>query len=282
VNQQLLNLEQEHQLSGLSEKILPLFKSFGEHLRPDEIIELRIPGRERTAIYSRKVRSNILAINQQPYQDVCYISGAIVGFNAENGIFNLVLNDSTQISGPLDGSFDLPLREIAAKYNKNKKEDIGVTLVGIAEYKADHSIDKIERLQHITIFKEGATIFLPDPFKRIDEFAKMEDGWFEEEKGKKFEQDDLQKVKDWLLNLLQTAEIPAPFVYPSPDHLLLAEWSFGFWEIICSFEFDQQSILLHATNTSSEETREDKISFDIDSISRAVRFLKNLLSSSQE
>lgn len=278
INQQLLSLERNVQFSGFSEKIIPLFKSFGENLKPDETIELKIPGRKEIPIYSKEIRSRILSINQKPYQDICYLSGAISGFRAKDGLFYLVLNDSEQILGPLEGSFDTPLREIATKYGL---EEIGITLVGIAKYNPDHSISQIERLQHVTVFKEGIAIFLPDPFKRIDEFAEMEDGWFDG-KGRKFEQNELMKAKEWLVGLLQTAEIPAPFVYPSPDHLLTAEWSLGFWEIICSFEFDPQNIILHATHTLSEETREDKIVFDINSISRAIRFLKNLLSSQQE
>ena len=86
----------------------------------------------------------------------------------------------------------------------------------------------------------------------------------------------------WIAELLQSADIPAPFIYPSPDDLLIAEWSFGFWEVSCSFEFAQKSISLHATHTLSEETREDRLPFDFESITRVEKFLKSILGIHEE
>jgi hypothetical protein len=278
VNRQLLSLEGSPKcIEGFPEKIIPLFKHFGENLRGDETIELKIPGQKKSPTYSRKVRSTILSINQKPFQAICYLTGAICGFDAKSGFFNLVLGDS-EIRGPLEGSFDISLREIAAKY---KIEEISITLVGIAKYHPDHSISQIERLQHVTVFREGTIIFLPDPFKRLLEIGRLHDGWLDG-KGKEFNKEDLQDVKKWIAELLQPADIPAPFIYPSPDNLVIAEWSLGFWEVNFSFEFAQKSISLHATHTSSEEIREDRLPFNTESIGRAAKFLKNFLVSNEE
>lgn len=260
-------------------ELIPLFSSFGKNLKQDETIELRIPGEEKVFLYSKDVRSNILSINKKPYQDVCCISGSISGFDAKKGVFYLVLEDSEQLIGPLEGAFDIFLREIAAKY---KREDLLVKIFGLARYNPDGTINQIERLQHIVLFQDGEVINQPDPLKRIDEFIHYDDGWFDG-KGYRFNKNDLQSAKDWLSNILSKGIIPAPFIYPSPDKILEAEWSFGFWEIICSFDFTKDSVLLHATNLSSEEIREDKFIFnEPQSKNYVIRFLSNLIKSNEE
>ncbi len=280
LNKQLLHwMDNPSCIPGFPEKIIPLFKTFGENLKSDESIELQVPQQEKAPIYSREVRSRILSINQKPYRDVCYLSGTISGFNAKSGIFDLILGDSEEVSGPLESSFDISLHEIATKYNI---EEISIVLVGIAKYQPDNSIHQIERLQHVTVFKEGSITYLPNPFKRLDELLELRDGWFDG-KGMHFEKEDLQKVKEWLSELLQLADIPAPFIYPSPDQQIVAEWSLGFWEVSCSFELVQAVISLHATHTASEMITEDRLSFELgSSIEKTSKFLQNILNTHEK
>ena len=196
------------------------------------------------------------------------------GFDVEKAIFNIVLESSRQITAWLDPSFDLCVRDTAKQY---KQEDIVVTLVGIAKYQSDGTIQHLEKLQHLSIFKDGKPQYFPDPEKAFEEFKALEDGWFEEE-GTPFLANDLDSVKKWLCKLLNYPEIPAPFLYPTPDNAIEAEWSFGFWEIVCSFDFNDGYVYLHATRVNNEETREDKFQFkNIETVFEAYQFLKSIV-----
>lgn len=80
----------------------------------------------------------------------------------------------------------------------------------------DRSISQIESLQHVTVFKDGTPTFLSDPFKRIDDIARLENGWFDG-KGERLDKNDSEILKKWLAELLRSSNIPAPFVYPKND-----------------------------------------------------------------
>jgi hypothetical protein len=169
--------------------VIPLFDSFGKHLKSEETIELKIPNIEVAPIYSREVRSKILSINKKPYLDACHISGYISGFDVKKNTFNLVL-ESNQITGPLEGPFDTLIRDIASKCGK---EEIILSLVGLAKYDPDGSITHIDKLQHVTVFKDTQIIFFPDPFERINEFLELEKGWFNEDKGSEYTKENIEK-----------------------------------------------------------------------------------------
>ncbi len=279
INEQLLFLQNEVKqnsvgINDFPEKVIPLFGRFGQHLKQDETITLKIPGKNNAPIYSRDIRSQVLSINKKSYQDICYLSGAISGFEVESGVFNLVVGDGERIIGPLSDTFDTVLRDLASKY---KKEEISVTLIGLAKYQPDGSIAQIERLQHIAIFRNGEPNYFPNPNKRIDEFTKYQNGWLDGE-GLAFDSQDLCDTKEWIEKLLKIADIPAPFVYPSPENSVIAEWSFGFWEVNCLFEFTTKTIILQATHTKREEIREEKLRLD-DPLApeQGSHFLKDLL-----
>jgi hypothetical protein len=279
INEELLRLAtSDNGSSKLSEKIVPLFNRFGQHLNEGETVTLRIPGNDKSPVYSREIRSKLLSINKKPYSAVCHLSGFVSGFEAEKGHFYFTTSDKESISGPLNETFDATLRNLASKY---KKEDVFVNLVGIAKYNPDGSINQIERLQHIAIFGEGEPDYFPDFKKRLTEFLTYKEGWLDG-KGHKFEAQDLEKIKNWLDPLLQESDLPAPFLYPSPDKEIIAEWSLGFWEVACVFDLVSNMICLHATDTASERLAEDRLPFGPESLEKASKFLQDILSTYEE
>lgn len=250
------------------------FEGSDPFLRDNETITLKVPGKETAPVYSKNTRSRVLSINKKPYQDICYLTGAISGFQVEKGVFYFLVGDSESISGPLNETFDVVLRDLASQYGR---QETSVSLIGLAKYDPDGSIAYIDRLQHIAIYKDGEPYYFPDPVKRLDEFVKYEDGWLDGESCA-FIQEDLFLTKNWIKNLLKVADIPAPFIYPLPENSISAEWSFGFWEVICSFDFTAKTIILTATHTKRDELREKNLRFEnSQSYEEGASFLKNLL-----
>lgn len=257
----------------LSEKVISLLPKFGKNLKRDETITLKVPGSLKSPIYSKEIRSKVISINKKPYEGVCCLNGALTGYDSERRDLFVKTKEYDRIISPFPEEFDLELKDAARGY---KREDVTVSIIGVAKFNADSSINTIEKLQHITIQREDKRIFLPNPFERLDELLLLQDGWLDG-KGSGFSDVNFD-LKNWLEMLLEDLEIPSPYCYPSPDNAIELEWSFGFWEIVCSLDFVKHSICFHATNLKSEEIREDLFPFnDPNSVEKAARFLKNLL-----
>lgn len=265
------------QASGLPSNVIPLFLKFGRSLKDDEAIELTTPGTTSPAIYTKAVRLNVLSSESAASRkEVCVVSGSISGFEASKGTFNIITEDGRTVSGRLDSTFDPTIREVATRFKKNLENEL-VTLIGCGQYKPDMSLQEIERVQHCILFRDGKPHYFPDPNKRLDEIKALNDNWYNG-KSKKFVAADIIKTKTFLENILKSANIPAPFLYPSPDSAVEAEWSFGMWEVGLSFSFSEAYVSAHAVRTDSEELREDKFRWDDPkSPEKAVTFLLDLL-----
>lgn len=279
LNEFVSSIDSQKPLEKFPKNVVHLFEALGNTLGPDESIELRIPGRTNPPIYTKKTRSKILSINKKPYFDVCYLSGSISGFDAEKRKLFVVLEDTQSIEGPLNPSFDTLLRDIAPKYGK---EDIAVTLIGLAKYQPDGSVAEIKKLQHLIVYQDGIPEFFPNLEKQLGDLKNLESGWLDGE-GKPFAQSDIEMIQEWLMNLLRTGDIPTPFIYPAEDNAVECEWSFGDWEISFSLLLSPKAVVFHAAHVGSQAVQEDRLLLqDQDSIEKARLFLKNLLHKAYE
>jgi len=275
LNEYIANANQNEFPVKFSDKVMGLFTKFGKNLKKDECIIIKTPGKSLEPIYNKQVRSKIISVNQKPYEDICFISAAVSGYDSEKKDLYLVINDGERIVSHFPENLESELKEIAKNY---KKEDISIIIVGVAKYLADNSIDKIEKLQHVIIQKNENKIYLPDPIKRLNEIYSLEDGWYEGI-GLHFNNSEFD-LKNWLLEILDKTDIPSPYLYPTPDNSIELEWSFGFWEINCSVDFESQHFFLHATNVNNAEIRKDSFDLkDIQGKEKLIKFLGNFLTS---
>ena len=253
--------------------LLRLFEGFGKSLKDDESIELCKPNSSSGSAYNREVRLKLLSFNNRnPISKVCHISGSVSGFDVEDKNFSLVLDDGRNIRGPLAKSFDVYLRDAAKNY-----EDIAVRLVGIGRYAADNTLQSLEKIQHLTLFQNDRAKYCPDIESRLAELKSLEAGWHDGI-GSAYDHTFLDAAKAFLTALVIDSEIPSPFIYPSPDGTLEAEWSLGYWEISASFEWSQKRLFLHATQVEGEEIREDSFGFDDpSSVQKTEKFLREFL-----
>lgn len=274
LNEFIVSVNNQTLLEKFPKKVIPLFENLGKTLKCGDLMVFWIPEKNLSSTYSKETRSKILSISKKSYLDVCCLTGSISGFDAERRKLFVVLDDGQPVEGPLDSSFDALLRDIAPNY---KKKDIAVTLIGLAKYHPDSSVDEIKKLQHLVVYREGVPEFFPNIQMQLGDLCKLENGWLDGE-GKQFQQSDVDTVQQWLENLLKTGDIPAPFVYPAENEIIECEWSFGYWEISFSFLPSLHAVVLHAADVNSEEVREDRlILHDQEAIEKARRFLKTLL-----
>lgn len=274
LNEFISSVNNQKPLEKFPKKVISLFEDLGKGLQLGDSIELRIPGKNTSSTYSKAIRSQILSISKKAYLDVCYLTGSISGFEAEKRKLFIVLEDGQAIEGPLDPSFDMLLRDIAPKY---KKQDIAVTLVGLARYLPDGSVAEIKKLQHLIVYQEGIPEFFPNPKAQFEILGDLKKGWLDGS-GESFEQSDVDAVQEWLENFLKAGDIPAPFIYPADHGVIECEWSLGYWDTSFSFLPAQKAVVLHAAHVNSQAVQEDRLFLqDQESIEKAKQFLNNLL-----
>ncbi len=76
----------------------------------------------------------------------------------------------------------------------------------------------------------------PAPIDRqIAALASLEDGWYDET-SRKYEPDELRCAARLLGSVCDTFRLPIPYIYPTPDGLVRAEWSSDKAEVILNID----------------------------------------------
>ncbi len=110
---------------------------------------------------------------------------------------------------------------------------------------------------------------------RLDEFRPLRDGWLAG-RGRAPSHAGL----DWLSNAFDHRypdDLSPPYVYPTAEGGIQAEWTFGPWEITLEVDLDNHDGSWHALNLETDEQRTREIDLDDakawDWIANAIRRL---------
>lgn len=117
----------------------------------------------------------------------------------------------------------------------------------------DH-LKSIESIDHVTPL-EPLDIFL-----RLDELAKLDDGWLDG-KGRAAEKEKLE----WLGNAFDSffdTDLPLPYLYPTAEGGIQAEWSLSGWEVSLEIDLDKQTGEYQALNVMEDKATELTFSLD--------------------
>ena len=64
-----------------------------------------------------------------------------------------------------------------------------------------------------------------------------------------------------LVQLLPAFELPTPYLYPTPDGHVRAEWSGRTWDLYAEFELTTHTVEVLASRVDSDEIHERELSF---------------------
>jgi len=100
----------------------------------------------------------------------------------------------------------------------------------------------------------------PDPLNttvRLEELARLEDGWLDG-KGRAPAKNGL----DWLANSFDTrfdASLPLPWLYPTAEGGVQAEWSLNDWEVSLEIDLETQQGIYQALNLKDNSCNESTL-----------------------
>lgn len=270
-------IAQKGQITNFPENLYYLFDSFGKTLVDGEEFLLCKPNQLSTdaTIYSKQVRGQLLSINRKPFLGSINVSGRITDVNLVNGRFEMQTHNGITISGQYTEEFKQTLRDAHTNY-----ESTSAFSVGSAFISPDNSVSRIEKLQHLVCISDDDKISSIPAFEQtLDAMKQLKQGWFDGQDGLPIDPALIENVKKLLFDFFQTHSIVFPYLYPTTDGGVRAEWSWGKWEVSTEFVHNQKQSEVFATQINGSQVRECKVSWaDTQSIKEFADFLCELSS----
>ena len=214
-------------VSCLSQPQLSLFNRFGCSLREDEAIIFSGARDGRDVPFTAAVRQKLLeSAAIEKYSQAVSLYGAIAEVDQYRKTFTLNLIDGQRLSGIEynDGMVDDVL-EAFTGYAVGRK----VLLLGMGVYSKGGKLDSLESTDEVRILDDM------DSGYRLAEIGSLKDGWMDG-KGKSFDKQKLLELAELFRSYYSLEH--DPYLYPTADGTIQAEWDVGKWRISMEIELE--------------------------------------------
>lgn len=237
--------------------VLRSFNKLGRSLRDDEAIEILSPGRTAAATYDRTVRKKLVLLREKTYEDSVDITGPVVQFDSQRQTFGLSMDGRT-VTGSLDGLDAEQLRIVrtAAVH----VEELRIRASGTGAFDSSERVVRLVEITDLSFAEDEDLRVRLDVGPRLAALAELQPGWLDGE-GAALDPTALE----WLLHRLTEAEeggLPRPYLYPTFDGHVQAEWSFPGAEVSALFDFEGKLASCVGVHTKSGAQRDADVALD--------------------
>jgi hypothetical protein len=236
--------ENQQPVKGLlSDNHLAYFDRIGRSLLESESLELNHPDTNRPARLNKATRRylTLAASSTQGYTEEVRIRGRVFEADQEKEQFHLRLMDGSRISAPIQPEH---LDTILDAFNAFKKGS-RVVIEGIGRYdRRSGRLIKLESVEHISVLDDM------DIGSRLEELKPLKNGWLEG-KGLAPKSEHL----DWLTETFESSypdDLPSPYLYPTPEGGVQAEWTSGDLEASLEIDLGSRSAVWHLLNIETD------------------------------
>lgn len=228
----------------LPTELLGYFDRFGRGLRGNEFIEFS--GRNnQSAKLTLETRKKLIRASQvNEWTEELALKGRIPAADQDRMNFELELKDGTKFKTRLTNQH---LDTVLQAFNEYR-QGVRVTVQCVVKKDRLDRLKSIESVEHITVL---------DPLdieSRLEELADLQDGWLDG-KGLALNPENLL----WLVNEFDSKfdpDLPLPYLYPTAEGGIQAEWTQGNWEVSLEINLDEKSAEWQAFNLVTEDCRE--------------------------
>jgi len=235
--------DQQSVTEHLPDHLLGYFDKLGRSLRKGETLELDPENPERPARLNKETRRRILLASdrvQELSEDVT-LRGAVSEMDQDKMSFEFQLIAGQKIKAPIDHQHQDAVLKAFNGYRLGKK----IMIQGIGRFNRTEKLQRLESVEHITMLEDR------DVGVRLDEFRNLKNGWLDD-KGIAPAKDGL----DWLLEQLTTLyseELETPYLYPTPEGGVQAEWTIGSQEITLEIDIADHKGEWHQLDLTSDK-----------------------------
>lgn len=214
----------------LPSTLLGYFDRIGRGLRDDEAIELAPDQAKRKARLSKASRRRLLVAAQvKDISDDMTLRGTIPEVDYGKWTFQLQTLQGNRLVAPLLAQH----LDVVQRANNSFPSDarLKVQVQGIVRCRLNGSPQAIESVEHISLLD-------PNDIKvRLEELAQLKAGWLDGNLGLPLDANGLGWLETQFLRYYPD-ELPLPYLYPTAEGQLQAEWTLGQME--ASLEIDLQ------------------------------------------
>jgi hypothetical protein len=237
---------------------LPLFNKFGSSLRDDERIVVSSPLGQR-AVYDRRTRKRLVLQREKTYEDDVDVIGEVVQYDRERATFD-ILTDMGRVQGRLEGLSQYAIAIIQNAITAELK--FRIRIVGRGAFDGADTLTRFVDVKDVSYTEDEEVKQALDVESRLRALGELAGGWFFGE-GSEIPREGL----DWLATILTRAidaGLPRPFLYPTPDGGVLAEWPGHTAEVSAEFDLSARSAMLIGTHIRTHAMNEMVVNFDTD------------------
>lgn len=235
------------QQPALPPYLLSYFDRFGRGLKPGESIAFE--GSGGTARLNTEIRQRLVRYSQvTEFTDEILVYARVYEADKRNSTFQLEILNGQRLSGPLREPYESVVMDALKTYGKKDVQVISVQ--GVAKFDMGGKLCSFETVEHVT---------LTDPLdidRRIAELSLLKDGWLDGQ-GSALDSDKLHLAGTQFRTRLDPT-LPPPFLYPTFEGNLRAEWSLDKAEVSVDINLGnlvgQYSALDISSGDSSEQT----------------------------
>lgn len=245
------------------------FNNFGRTLRPDESIEILGPGRQRGATYTKIVRKRLVLLREGTYEDIVEITGRVVQYDTQRRTFGVLVGEQT-VTGNLEGLSPSQMGIVRAAAVHT--EELRIYALGVGAY------DSLDRLVRLVTIKELSFAEDEDLREKLDldrrlaALAELPDGWLDGS-GTQIPRGTLIRLGE-LLKAAEGEGLPRPYLYPTPEGQVQAEWSFVGAEVSACFNVHADTVSCVGVHTKSGAQRDEDIDLrDAQGLKRLIAFV---------
>jgi hypothetical protein len=229
-------------------QLLGRFNGIGQGLREDEYV-LWCSGDQRDGPrYDRAVRKRLILTNASTYEQQVDLTGRVVAFDEERKSFELK-SGVVRIPARFDASQLATVRSVIAN------ADPIARLTGVGEFDADDRLRKVISFHALALVSDDKDIDLD---ARLDELSALRDGWLDGE-GTAPTRATIDRAASSIRALSAEGNAPTPYLYPTPEGEIRAEWPLADGEITAIFDAAGERAYLHASNSRGELVEESDV-----------------------
>ena len=200
--------------------LFPLFERFGKSLKADEGVEFPAEDARPVFTYDQKLRRHlILRSGKKSYTEPLEIRGSIIEINDQAATFTLREPDGETHKSI---SYEAHWRDKVIKSMK-ERAFTRVLLQATGVYDGSEQLTRVQEPTSLDLLESN------DVDMRIDELLVLKDGWLDGA-GAAPSRDGLEWLRKQLTDHWPE-EVPLPFLYPTLEGRIRAEWSSTEWEI---------------------------------------------------
>lgn len=246
------------------------FNLFGQSLLPGEFVELSHNGAAPIR-YDTATRRKIVLSGESTYENAVDNFFVLNGGLADANVVHVLDKNNVR------HNFHASSPEVFKKALVRCRHE--VRLVGVGMF------DRYERLTRLVEVRE--VIYTEDEpsqsfEQRLDEIALVPAGWYSENNLAP-NTHAIATMRAFVLLITNEAGALCPYLYPTPDGGVTAEWTRDDWQISASIESPELTIELHALNVATGREEEQSIAPDaVDTLATFGIFWNKMNSEEEE